>query len=66
MSDAKKFDLLQESCECDDKIGSYESELIQQKSHVMWLERQIEILKEKKQRIDRLLMEEAKRRNGKE
>lgn len=64
MSDAKKFDLLQESCECDDKIGSYELELIQQKSHVMWLERQIEILKEKKQRIDRLLMEEAKRRNG--
>ena len=39
MSEVEKFDLFRESCELDDRIRGYESELSHMEGHVRWLKR---------------------------
>lgn len=64
MSEVEKFDLFRESCELDDRIRGYESELSQMESHVRWLKRQIEILNDKREHINSVLVEEARKGKG--
>lgn len=61
MSEVEKFDLFRESCELDDRIRCYESELSQMEGHVRWLKRQIEILQEKREAINASLVSEARK-----
>ena len=65
MSEVEKFDLFRESCELDDRIRGYESELSQIEGHVRWLKRQIEILNDKRERINSVLVEESKKGRNK-
>ena len=64
MSEVEVYDLLKESCECDDRIEGYKHELMTMKAHVRWLERQVQILEEKKAKIDAVLAKESKKRHG--
>lgn len=64
MSEVEVYDLLKESCEYDDRIEGHKSELTQMKAHVRWLERQVQILEEKKSKIDAVLAKESKKRHG--
>lgn len=63
MSEVEKFDRFRESCELDDRIRGYESELCKMECHVRWLKRQIEILQEKREAINASLVDEARKGN---